>query len=192
MKNKLRVGLALCGSYCTYDKIMESVSRLGEIYDLTPIMSETASKTDSRFGKAENFISRLEELTGKPVITSIVDVEPIGPQQLLDALVIAPCTGNTIAKIARGITDSCVTMACKAHLRNERPVVLAISTNDGLSGNAANIGILLGRKNIYFVPFYQDDPKKKPNSLTADFEQIEATVEAALEGKQLQPLFFSK
>jgi dipicolinate synthase subunit B len=189
---KLRVGLALCGSYCTYDKIMESVPRLAEIYDLTPIMSETAANTDSRFGKASDFIAKLEEITGKPVITSIVEAEPIGPQGLLDVLVIAPCTGNTIAKIASGITDSCVTMACKAHLRNNRPVVLAISTNDGLSGNAANIGTLLSRKNIYFVPFYQDDPVKKPNSLMADFDLIEATIESAMEGRQLQPLFLAR
>jgi dipicolinate synthase subunit B len=162
MKNKLRVGLALCGSYCTYDRIMESVSRLAEIYELTPIMSETAAKTDSRFGKASDFIAKLEELTGKPAITSIVEAEPIGPQELLDVLVVAPCTGNTIAKLARGITDSCVTMACKAHLRNERPVVLAISTNDGLSGNAANMAYFWGGRISILCPSIRMTRRKSP------------------------------
>lgn len=186
--NRLRVGVALCGSYCTYEKTMKVVQRLATEYDVTPIMSENASVTDSRFGEAKYFRAMLEECTGKKVIDSITLAEPIGPKALLDVLIIIPCTGNTIAKLANGVTDSSVTMAAKAHLRNGRPVVIAVSTNDGLSGNAKNIGELLNKKNIYFVPFYQDDPQKKPCSLVADFNQVEKTVEAAMEGKQLQPI----
>ena len=187
--NKLRVGVALCGSYCTYEKVIPVVKRLAEVYEVTPIMSENASSTDTRFGSAEEFRKVLEQLTGKKVVDSIQLAEPIGPKALLDVLIIIPCTGNTLAKLACGVTDSAVTMAAKAHLRNARPVVLAISTNDGLSANAKNIGELMIRKNIYFVPYYQDDPQKKPCSLTADFELAEKTVEEALSGKQLQPVF---
>ena len=186
--SKLRAGLALCGSYCTYDRVMAAAERMAERYELTAIMSENAASADSRFGKAADFLQKLEAFTGKPVITSIAAAEHIGPKALLDVLVIAPCTGNTLAKLALGVTDTSVTMAAKAHLRNGRPVVIAVSTNDGLSGSASNIGALLSRKNVYFVPFGQDDPLKKPCSLVADFTRIEETIENALEGRQIQPV----
>lgn len=184
----LRIGLALTGSYCTYDKALAAAEALCAKYDVTAIMSETAYLTDSRFGEAAAFIARLEAMTGKPVLHSIVEAEPIGPQGMFDVLVIAPCTGNTAAKLAQGITDTAVTMAAKSHLRGGRPVLLAIGTNDGLSGSAKNIGELLNRKNIYFVPFYQDDPCLKPRSLASDYAQLENAILAAAEGRQHQPI----
>ncbi|MDO4816139.1 MAG: dipicolinate synthase subunit B [Bacillota bacterium] len=186
--SKPRVGLALCGSYCTYDKLFNELPELAEKYDIIPIMSDTAAHTDSRFGKAEDFKGRLTALTGHPVAETVVDAEPLGPSAPMDALIIAPCTGNTLAKLAAGITDSAVTMAAKAHLRNGRPLIIAFSTNDGLSGSAKNIGELLNRKGYYFVPFRQDDFAKKPRSLASDFSLIGETLEAALCGKQLQPI----
>ena len=186
---RLRAGVALCGSYCTFKSALDTFERLCGVYDVTPIMSEHSAATDSRFGKAEDFRKRLTEASGKEIVDSIVKAEPIGPKRLLDVLIIAPCTGNTIAKLANGVTDTAVTMAAKAHLRNGRPVVLAIATNDALGANAENIGKLLVRKNIYFVPFYQDDPVGKPNSLAADLALIEDTVSAAMEGRQVQPVF---
>lgn len=188
MKEGLKIGLALCGSYCTYAKVMGAARRLALECDLTALMSETAAHTDSRFGKAGDFIAQLEEITGKSVIRTITDAERVGPGKLFDVLVIAPCTGNTLGKLACGITDSAVTMAAKAHLRNGRPVVIAMSTNDALSGGAHNIASLLNRKNYFFVPFGQDDPAGKPNSLAADFDRIEEAVEAALRGCQVQPM----
>lgn len=185
---KLRAGVALCGSYCTFKSAVETFERLCGVYDVTPIMSERSSVTDTRFGQAADFRARIEKASGKEIVDSIVKAEPIGPKRLLDVLIVMPCTGNTIAKLANGVTDSAVTMAVKAHLRNNRPVVLAVSTNDALSANAENIGKLLARKNIFFVPFYQDDPLGKPTSLAADLSQIEDTVSAAMEGKQLQPV----
>ena len=185
---KLRIGLALTGSYCTYDKALAAAEALCEKYDVTAIMSETAAATDSRFGAAEDFIARLEAMTGRPVIRSIVDAEPIGPQKMFDVLVIAPCTGNTAAKLCHGITDTAVTMAAKSHLRGGGPVLLAIGTNDGLSGSAKNIGELLNRKNVYFVPFYQDDPEAKPRSLASDYASLERSILAALRGEQAQPI----
>lgn len=187
----LRVGLALCGSYCTYEKMMQVAARMAGEYDLTPIMSENAASTDSRFGRAADFRQSLETFTGKPVIATIAAAEPIGPKKLLDVMVISPCTGNTLAKLAHGVTDTCVVMAAKAHLRNGRPLVIAVSTNDGLTTSAANIGTLLARKNVYFVPFRQDDHQKKPASLVADFDLIEDTIAAALEGRQLQPVLLT-
>lgn len=184
----MRAGVALCGSYCTFQKAVAAFERLCGEYDVTPIMSEASAVTDTRFGMAEDFRARLEAASGKKIVDSVVKAEPIGPKKLLDVLIIVPCTGNTIAKMANGVTDSAVTMAAKAHLRNGRPVVIAVSTNDALGANAENIGKLLARKNIYFVPFYQDDPEGKPCSLAADLSKIEATVEAALEGRQLQPV----
>ena len=151
-------------------------------------MSETAAHTDSRFGTAAEHRRRLEALAGRSAVTSIAEAEPLGPKEPMDALLIAPCTGNTLAKLAHGVTDSSVTMAAKAHLRNGRPLVIAFSTNDGLSGSAENIARLLNRKNVYFVPFRQDDPIKKPCSLQADFSLLSDAVAAALDGKQLQPL----
>lgn len=185
---RLKAGVALCGSYCTFKNAVETFERLCGIYDVTPIMSERSAVTDTRFGKAGDFRRRLTEASGREIIDTVVKAEPIGPKRLLDVLIIMPCTGNTIAKLAGGITDSAVTMAAKAHLRNQRPVVLAVSTNDALSANAENIGKLLVRKNIYFVPFYQDDPMGKPCSLAADLSLVEDTVAAAMEGQQLQPV----
>ena len=185
---KKRLGLALCGSYCTYEKLFAAAQTLSERYELVPIMSDKEAETDSRFGRAAEHLRRLRELTGRNVITTIAEAEPLGPAEPLDALLIAPCTGNTLAKLACGITDSSVLMAAKAHLRNGRPLVLALSTNDGLSGSAENIGKLLNRKQVYFVPFGQDDPAKKPRSLQADFSLLGAAVEAALRGEQLQPI----
>lgn len=185
---KLRIGLALTGSYCTYDKALAAAEELCKKYDVTAIMSETASSTDSRFGAAADFIARLEAMTGKAVLKTIVEVEPVGPQNMFDVLVIAPCTGNTAAKLANGITDSSVTMAAKSQLRNGKPVLLAIGTNDGLSGSAKNIAELLGRRNIYFLPFYQDDPVGKPRSLASDYTSLEEAIHEALKGRQIQPI----
>ena len=185
---KLRIGLAFTGSYCTYDKAFAAAERLCEKYDVTAIMSETAASTDSRFGLSGDFMARLEAMTGKRVLKTIVEVEPIGPQRMFDVLVIAPCTGNTAAKLAAGITDTAVTMAAKSHLRNSRPLVIAVSTNDALAGAAENIGKLLARKNYYFVPFGQDDPAEKPASMVANFSQIPTALTFALEGKQMQPI----
>ena len=184
-----RIGFALTGSFCTFSKVMEEIENLADLgADLCPIMSETVWSTDTRFGNAKDFIEKIESITGKSIIHTIKGAEPIGPGATLDALIIAPCTGNTLAKLAGAVTDSCVAMAAKATLRNSRPVILAISTNDGLGGSAINIGTLLGRINIYFVPFAQDDPMKKPRSLMADFDMVEDTIEAAVNGKQIQPI----
>lgn len=188
---KIRIGLALTGSFCTYEKALAAAEALCRKYDVTAIMSETAAATSTRFGEAEDFIRRLEEMTGKRVLRSIVEVEPVGPKKMFDLLVIAPCTGNTAAKLAHGITDSAVTMAAKSHLRNGRPLLLAIGTNDGLSASAKNIGELLNRKNVYFVPFYQDDPLAKPRSLATDYNSFERSILAALEGRQAQPILGS-
>ena len=185
----LRVGFALTGSFCTFEKALRAMEATAKVYPrLLPIFSETAGATDTRFGRSADFLQAATEICGHGVIDSIRAAEPIGPKQLLDVLVIAPCTGNTLAKLAAGIADTAVTMAAKAHLRNGRPVVVAVSTNDGLAGAARNIGELLCRKHYYFVPFRQDDPVGKPTSLVADMEQIPATVTAALAGEQLQPL----
>ena len=188
MEEKLRVGIAMCGSFCTFEKVLSVMEQWADRYDLTAILSETAASTDTRFGKAADFITRLEHITSKPVIRTIADAEPVGPQKLFDVLVIAPCTGNTLAKMAHGITDTAVTMAAKAHLRNGRPLCVAFTTNDGLSVTLQNVGVLLTRKNIYFVPFYQDDPIGKPNSLSADFTKLEQTFQQAVDHNQLQPL----
>jgi len=186
---KERVGFAFCGSFCTHDRVMEELAKLCREYEtVLPIVSEVCQYTDTRFGRAEELLTALEKLTGHIPMGSVEEAEPIGPKKLLDVLVIAPCTGNTIGKLANGITDSSVTMAAKAHLRNDRPVVIAMASNDGLSGAARNIGTLLGRKNYYFVPFGQDDPIGKPCSLMADFSRIGETVSAALKGCQLQPM----
>jgi len=183
-----KLGFAICGSFCTFARVLEILPGLCEHYDITPILSETAAAIDTRFGKANDFIHSVEKICGNKAIKSIAEAEPIGPQKLLDVIVVAPCTGNTLAKMAQGITDTSVTMACKAHLRNKRPVVLAISTNDGLSGSAGNIGALMNRKDIYLVPYRQDDPSGKPNSLVADFDKISETVQQALLGRQIMPV----
>lgn len=184
-----RVGFALCGSYCTYSQVFAALEDLvPQAGTVIPILSEQSGCRDTRFGTAAGFRARLETLCGNPVLDSIVQVEPIGPKKLLDLLIIAPCTGNTLAKLSHSIADTPVTMAVKSHLRNARPVVIAVSTNDGLAGAAENIGRLMARKNCYFVPYGQDDPEKKPTSLVAHFELIPAAVEAAMEGRQLQPV----
>lgn len=184
-----RVGFALCGSFCTHAAVLKELEHLCREYEtVLPIVSPACQTTDTRFGRAEDFLAQVERLTGHTAIGSIRDAEPIGPKKLLDVLIIAPCTGNTLAKLAAGITDTPVAMAAKAHLRNDRPVVVALATNDGLSAAAKNIGELLVRKNYYFVPFGQDDPQRKPCSLVADFTRIGETVDAALLGQQLQPV----
>ena len=183
------IGYAMCGSFCTLEKALDELELLClSGYEVMPIMSEICYATDTRFGKARDRIKRAEELCGNAVIHTVFDAEPIGPKALLDALVIAPCTGNTLAKLAAGVTDSSVTMAAKAHLRNHRPLVIALATNDALSANLKNIGKLMEKKNVYFVPLGQDDPKKKPDSMIADFSLIGDTLAEAMEGRQIQPI----
>ena len=184
----MTIGFALCGSFCTYSRVFPVMEQLAKTYDIVPIFSQSAYTTDSRFGTAEEHIVKAEAICGRPVLHTLSDVEPIGPKKLLDTLVIAPCTGNTLAKLAHSIADGPVTMAVKSHLRNGRPVIVAISTNDALAGAAENIGKLLARRHYYFVPFGQDDAFGKPTSIVADFSKIPQTVELALEGKQIQPL----
>lgn len=183
------VGFALTGSFCTFAKVLPRVEELvaagAEVY---PIMSEMAYSTDTRFGTAAEFRERLTAMTGHEIIKTVKEAEPIGPKSFLDLLIVAPCTGNSLAKLAAGVADSSVAMAAKAHLRNQRPLLLAVSTNDGLANAAKNIGALLNYKYIYFVPFGQDDCVKKPNSLVADMSKIKAAAEAALEHRQLQPI----
>ena len=184
----MELGFAMCGSFCTFDRVFPVLARCPAEHRVTPIFSDAAYTVDSRFGTAKAHIARAAALCGRPPLHTLAEVEPIGPKKLLDALVIAPCTGNTLAKLAHGIADTPVTMAAKSHLRNGRPVLIAVSTNDALAGAAENIGRLLARKHYYFVPFRQDDPEGKPTSLVADFASIPAALEAALEGRQLQPL----
>lgn len=188
MADKIRLGFAMCGSFCTFKLVLEELERLAKDYDITPIMSQGAAFTDTRFGKAEDFRRRVAEICGREPITTIADAEPIGPRALLDVLVIEPCTGNTLGKLANGITDTPVTMAAKAHLRNGRPLVLAVSTNDALGASARNIGTLMNAKNIFFVPMRQDSLRGKPASLVADFSETAAAIKSALEGRQTQPL----
>ena len=184
----MNIGFALCGSFCTYAQVFPVMEQLAKTYEITPIFSPVSYSTDTRFGPAQEYIQRAAAICGKPPLHTIAEAEPIGPKKLLDALVIAPCTGNTLAKLAHSIADTSVTMAAKSHLRNGRPVVIAISTNDALAGAAENIGKLLARKHYYFVPFRQDDAVGKPTSMVADFTLLPAALEAALEGKQLQPM----
>lgn len=184
----MNIGFALCGSFCTYSKVFPVMELLCRDYGVTPIFSHAAYTTDSRFGSAAEHIETVTELCGVPPIHTISQAEPIGPKKLFDILVIAPCTGNTLAKLAHGIADGPVTMAAKSHLRNGRPVLIAVSTNDALGAAAENIGKLLGRKHYYFVPFRQDDPLEKPNSMVADFTKLPKALEAALEGHQIQPI----
>lgn len=188
--NKTKIGFAMCGSYCTFDIVIELIQRMTEKYDIYPIMSTNAYTTDTRFGTAKFFIEKIEAICGKSIIHTIAQAEPVGPQKMFDALVVAPCTGNTLAKLAYSITDTPVTMAVKSHLRNSRPVILAVSTNDALSGTAKNIGQLLNVKDYYFVPLRQDDFEKKPRSIVCDFEKIPNTIEASLKCEQLQPIIF--
>lgn len=183
------IGVALTGSFCTYEKVFQELQKLAdEGAYIQTIFSNASVSIDSRFGEANDFVKKAEEITGiKPMMT-IAEAEPIGPKALLDILVILPCTGNTLAKLANGITDSPVLMAAKAHLRNNRPLLLSLSTNDALGMNMKNIGLLLNSKNIYFIPFGQDNPEKKPNSMIAHTELLIPSLESALEGQQLQPI----
>ncbi len=184
----MNIGFALCGSFCTYSKVFPIMETLAREHTVIPIFSSVSASTDSRFGQSVEFLARAEEICGRAPLLTIPDAEPIGPKKLLDALIIAPCTGNTLAKLAHSIADGPVTMAAKSHLRNGRPVIVAVSTNDGLAGAAENIGRLMARKHFYFVPFGQDDPQQKPTSLVADFAQIPRTLEMAVEGQQVQPV----
>ena len=184
----MTVGFALCGSFCTFAQVLPIIAQLATQHRIVPIFSPISQAVDCRFGKGEDFMVKVEKLCGMPPLTTIEEVEPIGPKKLLDALVIAPCTGNTLAKLAHSIADTPVTMAAKSHLRNGRPVIVAVSTNDALAGAAENIGRLLVRKHYYFVPFGQDDPLGKPTSLVADFSKLPDSLEAALDGHQLQPI----
>lgn len=184
----MKIGFALCGSFCTYSKVFPVMEQLAKEHTVIPIFSQSACSVDSRFGMAADFLRRAEEICGTEPICTVADAEPIGPKKLLDVLVVAPCTGNTLAKLANSIADTPVAMAVKSHLRNGRPVVIAVSTNDALAGAAENIGRLLGRKHYYFVPFGQDDPAQKPTSMVAHFDLIPETVTEAAKGRQIQPL----
>ena len=184
-----RIGVAFTGSFCTYEKAFRELEKLVRTgAEVQTVFSQAAASIDSRFGSPRDFLARARQITGREPILTIEDAEPIGPGQLFDILTVLPCTGNTLAKLANGITDSPALMACKAHLRNGRPLLLSISSNDALGMNLKNIGLLLNAKNIYFVPFGQDDPVKKPNSMTARTEYLIPALVAALEGKQYQPI----
>ncbi len=188
--SKTCIGFALSGSFCTFKKAISEMKNLIDLgYDVLPIMSHTASTTDTRFGKAKDFISQIEEITGKSVINTIALAEPIGPKKMCDLMLVCPCTGNTLGKISHGITDTPVTMAAKSHLRILRPLLLCVATNDALGASAQNIGRLLNTKNIYFVPMSQDDPFTKPNSMVSHFDLVPQSVESALKGQQYQPVF---
>lgn len=188
--SKANIGFAMCGSFCTFHKALSQMEKLlAQDYNIIPVMSEKAYSTDTRFGTAKSFIDKIQSMTGNEVLHTICETEPIGPKKMCDLLVVAPCTGNTLAKLSHGITDSSVTMAVKSHLRIKRPVLLCVATNDGLGATAQNIGRLLNTKNIYFVPMSQDDYVNKPNSLVAHFELIPDCVEQVLDGSQPQPVF---
>lgn len=184
----MEIGFAVCGSFCTYAKVFPVMEALTKNHNVTPIFSEASYTVDSRFGTAEENIRKAAMICGKAPLHTIAQVEPIGPKKLFDALIIAPCTGNTLAKLAHSIADGPVTMAAKSHLRNGRPILIAVSTNDALAGAAENIGKLLARKHYYFVPFGQDDAQNKPTSMVADFAKIPQALEQALEGRQMQPI----
>lgn len=185
------IGFAMCGSFCTLSRVIDEIYVLKKLnYNIIPIMSEIAYSTDTRFGKADEIVEKVEKICGQKIIHTIAEAEPIGPKKMLDLLIVAPCTGNTLAKLSNGITDTTVTMAAKSHLRNNKPVLIGVSTNDGLGASAKNIGHLLNFKNIYFVPFGQDDCNVKGKSLVADFSLIPDSVSNALKGIQLQPIIF--
>lgn len=184
------IGFAMCGSFCTHKYALEQMRLiLDSGREIVPIMSENVYSTDTRFGKASELIDEVESLCSRHVVHTIVGAEPLGPSIQLDSMVICPCTGNTLAKMASGITDTAVTMAAKAHLRGDRPLVIALATNDALSANLKNIGQMLTKKHVYFVPMTQDDPQKKPHSLVADFSLLIPVLEAAEHGKQYQRIF---
>ncbi len=185
----IKIGFALTGSFCTFEKTIEQMENLVNLgAEVIPIMSYNSYNLNTKFGTASDHINKIKKITNKDIIHTIQEAEPIGPKKMTDIMLIAPCSGNTIAKLANGITDTPVTMAAKSHLRNQRPLVIAISTNDALSGSAENIGKLLNRKNYYFIPFRQDNPITKPNSLVFDSKMIVETLEKALELEQIQPI----
>ena len=183
------IGYALCGSFCTHRDSLEALKQIASTNNVLPIVSFNAGSLDTRFGTAKDLLDNLEAITGNSVISTIEDAEPLGPKIKLDGLIIAPCTGNTLAKLASGITDTPVTMAAKAHLRSNRPLVITLASNDAMSANLSNIGKLLNRKNVFFVPMIQDDPRNKPHSLVADFNLICETYEGAVKGEQIRPIF---
>lgn len=187
MKDK-KIGVGITGSFCTFSQVLPVIQRLAQDNQVTAILSPAAATMDTRFYRAADFIGELRRITGREPMTTIAEAEQVGPQKLFDVLLVAPCTGNTLAKLHHGITDTSVLMAVKAQVRNDKPVVLALSTNDALGAAAVNIGGLLGRRNLYFVPFSQDDPEKKPRSMAARFGLCEQAMEAALEGRQAQPI----
>ncbi len=184
------IGYAMCGSFCTFSDSYKVLCELKDKYtDIVPIMSYNAYNTDTRFGKSADWIKKIEDICGRKIINSIIEAEPLGPKQPLDALIIAPCTGNTLAKIANGITDTPVCMAAKAHLRQDRPLIIALASNDAMSANLSNLSKLLMRKSIYFVPMLQDEPVKKPHSLVCDFSLLPTALDNALQGRQMRKLF---
>lgn len=186
------IGFAITGSFCTFKKVIKEIENLKNLNaELVPIMSQAAYMTDTRFGDAADINAKVEDICGRKIISTVKESEPIGPKGYLDLLIIAPCTGNSLAKLAAGIADTSVTMAAKAHLRNQKPVLIAVSTNDGLANAAKNIGALLNYKNIFFVPFRQDDFVNKPTSLVADMPSIADAARFALDGKQIQPLLLA-
>ena len=186
----MMLGYAFCGSFCTHALALQELRKLIETgYEVLPIMSETVWQTDTRFGSAAALREQVERLCGREIVHTVVDAEPLGPKTRLEALIISPCTGNTLAKLANGITDTAVCMAAKAHLRSDRPLIISLASNDALSANLKNIATLLSRKHVYFVPMNQDDPEKKPHSLVADFTRIPETLHAAMEGRQFRRLF---
>ena len=187
----INLGLCMCGSFCTFSEVLKEVTALSKRnINIYPILSYNADSINTRYGAVEDFRDKLYDISGNNIISTIKDAEPIGTQKLLDIMLVAPCTGNTLAKLNNGITDTPVTMACKAHLRNNKPLVIALATNDALGISLKNIGGLITRKNIYFVPFSQDNPEKKPLSMIADFSKIYDTLALAIEGKQIQPIIF--
>lgn len=188
--SKVTVGFAMCGSFCTLGKAIDQMEQLSELgYDILPIMSFNVSSLDTKFGKAADFKNRVENICSKTIINTIVEAEPIGPQKMTDVMLVAPCTGNTLAKLCHGITDTPVLMAVKSHLRIQRPVLIALATNDALGASAKNIGKAMNTKNLYFVPLSQDDPENKPTSLVAHFNLIPESIESALHKQQIQPVF---
>ncbi len=187
---KIKLGYCICGSFCTIAKSLEQMKILSEEYEIIPIVSEVVATYNTRFGTANDILNEIKNISGNEIIKDIVAAEPIGPKNMTDIMIIAPCTGNTMAKLAAGIVDTSVTMAAKSHLRNGRPLIIAPSTNDALGAAAKNIGTILNYRNYYFVPFCQDDKNKKPRSMVANFNLIPQTINAALNGKQLQPIVF--
>lgn len=186
----MKIGYCICGSFCTHKKSLEVLKELAKEHETVPVLSERVAHTDTRFGKHRELISKVENICGRAVITTVEEAEPLGPFEPLDMLVICPCTGNTLAKIAAGISDTSVTLAAKAHVRADRPVLIALCSNDALGANLKNIGVLLNRKNYYFVPMYMDDIKKKPHSLVADFSKVGECIKAAADGIQNNPVIF--